>query len=52
MFEQVFVCWIYFNSVCIVPVEMMLFSNSLADVNLDFFKYILVKFWQSYVSVS
>ena len=41
-FEQVFLCWIYFNSVSIIPVGMMLFNNFLADVNIDFFKYIVV----------
>ena len=36
-FEQVFVCWIYFNSVYIIPVGAMLFKNFLTDVNLDVF---------------
>ena len=36
-FEQVFAYRIYFNSVHIIPVGTMLFSNFLADVNLDVF---------------
>ena len=35
-FEQVFVWRSYFNSVYIIPVGMMLFSNFSADVNLNF----------------
>ena len=38
-FEEVFGCRIYFNSVYIIPVGIMLFNRFLADVNLDFLIY-------------
>ena len=37
-FEQVFFCWIYFSSVYIMPMVMMLFNNFLTDVNIDLTK--------------
>ena len=40
-FEQVFVYRIYFHSVYIIPVGMMLYKNFLADINSDFFEYIV-----------
>ena len=43
-FEQVFGCRIYFNSVYIITVGMMLFNSFLADVNLDFFNILQYSF--------